>query len=112
MCCLVVAAYGERDKEDPWQRSTPERNTLELPLRGASSDVPSVSEVGAIPTPVNLCGDSSGCSRGMSVCSYLSKFVLSKILTSFRLSLMIGMPRFVVLNANAQFFGVHYSMLL
>ena len=101
---------GARQK-DPWQRSTPECSTFELPLRGASSDVRSVLEVGGIPTPVNSCANSSGCSIGMSVCSYSSKFVLSKILTSSRSLLMIGMLRFVMLNANAQFFGVHYSML-
>ena len=100
-----MAMYGEWDKEDPWQRSTPERRTLELPLRGASFDVHSVSEAGAIPTPINSCGESSGCSIGMSISWYSSKFVLSKILTSSRSSLMMGMLRFVTSNA-------HYSMLL
>ena len=61
-CCLIMVACGEGDKEDLWQRSTPECSTLELPLRGASPDVLSVFEVGAILMPVNSCGDSSGCS--------------------------------------------------
>ena len=111
-----MAAYKKQDKEDPWQWSTPERSTLELPLRGASSNVRSVSEVGAIPTPVNPCGDSSGCFIGMSVSSYSSKFMLSKILTSStcRSSSMIGVLRFVALNANEQilvYFIVCYSEL-
>ena len=39
---------GGEDREDPWQRSTPGRSSLELPLRGASPDVHGVFEAGAI----------------------------------------------------------------
>ena len=107
-----MVAYREGDKEEPSKGSSPEHSTLELVLRDASPDVLSISEEGAIPTPVNLRGNLSGCSIGMSVSSYLSKFVFSKILTSSRSSSMIDILRFVVLNANAQFFGVHYSKVL
>ena len=81
-------------------------------LLNASPDVHSVFEVGATPMPVNSSSDSSGCSIGMSASSYLSRFVFTKILTSSRSSLTISMLRFVMLNAKAQFFGVHYSKLL
>ena len=88
----------EEDKADPRQGSTPEHSTLELSLRGAIPDVIRVSQVGTIPTSVNSCGDSSGYSIGMSVSSYLSKLVFSKILLSFRSSAMINMLRFVLLT--------------
>ena len=100
--CLVMATYvyGEGEKEDPWQGSIPECSTLELPLQGASFDVLSVHvyEVGAISMPINSCGNTSGFSIGVSVSSYSSTFVLSKIVISSRSSAMIDMPRIVMLN--------------
>ena len=65
-----MVAYRDGDKEDPSEGSSPEHSILELVLRGASPDVLSISEKGAIPMPVNLCGNLSGSSIGMSVSSY------------------------------------------
>ena len=38
-CYFVMVMYGERDKEDPWQGSTPECSTLELLLQDTRPDV-------------------------------------------------------------------------
>ena len=98
----------------PWQSSTPERSTLELLLWGANPDVRSVSEVGSIPLPVNLCSDSSGCSIGMSVSLYTfysSNFISSKIRISCRSLLMISILRFIMLNSNALLWVTDLSQL-
>ena len=35
---VAICQWGE-DRGDPWQGSTPERSTVDLPSRGASPDV-------------------------------------------------------------------------
>ena len=88
LCMLVLLCCRRwgKDREVPCQ---------ELSLGVNPWCQPTVSEVGAIPTPVCSCDKSTGCccSIDESISSYSSMFVLSKILSSSWLSSMINMLR-------------------
>ena len=72
-----MAAYWEGDKAGPLAKSTPEHGIVELPLCEAGPNILNLSEVGAIPMPVNSCGSPSGCSISIVNVQYDSNLEMS-----------------------------------
>ena len=68
-----------KDREDLWQGSIPKHSFVKLSSRGASPNVllhvVHLSKVGAIPSPVCSCHESSCCPIGKSISSYSSKIL-------------------------------------
>ena len=78
---LHVAIVNRRDREDPWEESTPKCSFVEFPSQCASPD------------KLDSCDESLGCYIGNSISSCLSKFVLTKILSSLESSSVSDMLR-------------------